>query len=478
MNKSNNILQHKTLSRLPQESGFYSGDCPGAAAITILSSLFSSLRGTLGRHPVSDSPSKGRAGLFPVGTPGRLIIYSLFPEKGKRPETTPGRVETTPGLRKMTHGRVKTAPGMKKMTHGRVETAPGRVEYAPGPLPARHSAISPYSLTAPYGGGRPERPEMGLIKGENNEHRISNNEYRIRKAEDGIRNLTSNDTSTSFLSPSHFGEGRGEANIKSGSILGNLVSDFLFLIIYFLFPEKGNIEHRIMNNESERKIPVRCTSPFYALSSATNIAGALHLGFQTAGTAIGETAAAPRNTLSGNRRICSCEYRALRKKVQSIETLKENIESGRRAEGILRKESYVPMAEDACLPDRQGSCNLTSNDTLTSFLSPFRRLADGWGETKYKTLSRLPQESGFNSGDCPGAAAITIFYSFYSSLRVSPNFAGTTQKSLPVINQPETSSFPWYCHPAGRYSGRGNSPHPERPLQRTIEERRYAYVLN
>jgi hypothetical protein len=181
-------------------------------------------------------------------------------------------------------------------------------------------------------------PEKGK---ENKEHRISNNEYRIRKAEDGIRNLTSNDTSTSFLSPSPFGEGRGEANNESGSISGTPVSDSLFLISYFLFPGKGkeNKEHRI-----------------------TNI-----------------------------------EYR-------------------------IRK------AED-------GIRNLTSNNTSTSFLSPFRRLADGWGEAKYKTLSRLPQESGFNSGDCPGAAAITIFYSFYSSPRVSPNFAGTTQKNLPVANQ-------------------------------------------
>jgi hypothetical protein len=47
-NRMNNILKYKTLSRLPQESGFYSGVCPGAAAITIFSILFSSPWGTLG----------------------------------------------------------------------------------------------------------------------------------------------------------------------------------------------------------------------------------------------------------------------------------------------------------------------------------------------------------------------------------------------------------------------------------------------
>jgi hypothetical protein len=67
-NRNNNILKHKTLSRLPQEGGFYSGVCPGAAAITILSSLFSSLWGTLGRKAVSHS-------LF-------LIPYSLFSSFG------------------------------------------------------------------------------------------------------------------------------------------------------------------------------------------------------------------------------------------------------------------------------------------------------------------------------------------------------------------------------------------------------------
>ena len=46
-NRNNNILNYKTPSRLPR-GGFYSGDCPGAAGITIILSFFSSLRGTLG----------------------------------------------------------------------------------------------------------------------------------------------------------------------------------------------------------------------------------------------------------------------------------------------------------------------------------------------------------------------------------------------------------------------------------------------
>jgi hypothetical protein len=49
---------------------------------------------------------------------------------------------------------------------------------------------------------------------------------------------------------------------------------------------------------------------------------------------------------------------------------------------------------------------------------------------KYKTPSRLPQEEGFYSGDCPGAAAITILTSLFSSPRVSLNFAGVRRHAL------------------------------------------------
>ena len=55
-NLINNILPYKALSRLPQEGGFNSGDCPGAAAITNNSSLFSSPWGTLGRKTEDGRP--------------------------------------------------------------------------------------------------------------------------------------------------------------------------------------------------------------------------------------------------------------------------------------------------------------------------------------------------------------------------------------------------------------------------------------
>jgi hypothetical protein len=92
------------------------------------------------------------------------------------------------------------------------------------------------------------------------------------------------------------------------------------------------------NAESGENIPVLCTSGYYWNSSATSITGALHLGFQTAVTAISETAAAPRNTLSGNRRIwnekpaaaprniCRTGNIPLWMKVQRTETLLENVE--------------------------------------------------------------------------------------------------------------------------------------------------------
>ena len=96
------------------------------------------------------------------------------------------------------------------------------------------------------------------------------------------------------------------------------------------------------NAESENNIPVLCTSGLHWNSSATKITGALHPGFQTTGTAINNTAAAPRNTLSGIQWICrtsngetaaaprnlcsSTEHRTTEKKVQRTETLNGNEE--------------------------------------------------------------------------------------------------------------------------------------------------------
>ena len=64
-----------------------------------------------------------------------------------------------------------------------------------------------------------------------------------------------------------------------------------------------NEEYRIMNVESGKNIPVLRTLGYYAISYSTKITGALHLGFQTTGTAINDTMTTPRNILSGNRRI-------------------------------------------------------------------------------------------------------------------------------------------------------------------------------
>ena len=227
----------------------------------------------------------------------------------------------------------------------------------------------------------------------------------------------------------------------------------------------GNDECRMMNDEPERNITVRCTSGFHAFSSATNIVGATHLGFQTADTAISGIAAAPRNTLSDNRRICRTAGHPSGKKVQSTETLKEN-KKYRIFNIQYSTMNQNPLAE-------------TPSDRVIRAGRNFEPSGK-----KYKTLSRLPQEGGFYSGDIPGAAAITIVQVLFSSPRVSPNFAGARcyalsgleplsaylPTNLPVKNRPETGVFPWYSHPAGRYSGQGTSSHPERQLLRTNQK--------
>jgi hypothetical protein len=294
-----------------------------------------------------------------------------------------------------------------------------------------------------------------------------------------------------------------------------LVSYFLFLIPYFLFPDKEYIEHRktftgLAANpdgaassvrvgtpeEPEtisiegRNIPVRlsadkagCISGLNHIPFATNpsvagqvITGATHLGLQTANVAfsgiaaaprnilpnirlicqtfINETAAAPRNTLSDNRRICRNEYSSSGKKVQRTETLKENNE--------------YPIRNNKCKSELKI-------------------------HSEHKATPPLPR-GGFNSGDIPGAAAITSLQVLFSSPRVSPtgnqdaefstphssqcgvpnSTSRSAQPGLPVKNRPETGVFPWYCHPESRVLGKGTSPHPERQLLRTKPERRYA----
>ena len=100
---------------------------------------------------------------------------------------------------------------------------------------------------------------------------------------------------------------------------------------------ENNNQYSKMNEETGNNIPVLRTSGYNAVTYSTNITGALHLGFQTTGTAISETAAAPRNTLSdiqwncrtfngetaaAPRNICRTAYRSSERKVQRTETLK------------------------------------------------------------------------------------------------------------------------------------------------------------
>ena len=315
-NRINNILKHKTLSRLPQESGFYSGDCPGAAAITILSSLFSSLRGTLGRRTEVGS-RKTEVGSQLVPHFLFLISYFLFPNF-------------------LNADRSKDA-----------------VRFAYDATPLDLSAC-----TAPDNVGQIKKGK------ENKEHRIS----------------------------------------LPGLLTGNV--------------------------KSGKNIPVRCTSGYHTLSGATNINGALHLGFQNADTAISGIAAAPRNTLSGNRRVCRTAISETaaaprnicrtnghpsEKKVQRTKKLKEN-----NKYRITNNEYRIRKAEN-------GIRNLTGNDIPTKFQksAPSPPL---WGGRE--GLSPHLPRGGFYSGDCSGAAAITISSILFSSSRLSPNFAGAMRYAL------------------------------------------------
>ncbi len=259
----------------------------------------------------------------------------------------------------------------------------------------------------------------------------------------------------------------------------------------------GNDECRMMNNESGRNIPVRCTSGINAFSSATNISGATHLGFQTANAAFSGIAAAPRN-------LCSSKDCHSEKKVQRTETLKENKEYRISLPGLLtgndecrmmNDESgrnilhwspygqYPILSEGVLRDNNQYSTTTTTTTTITT-------------TSKYKANPLLPR-GRFYSGDCPGAAAITIFYSLFSSSRVSPNWVAefstphstqcgvtpeeeclwqnsasrSAQPGLPVINQTlhQGSFVPLE---------KGDEIRPLVAGSEGVKERRYAYVLN
>ena len=299
----------------------------------------------------------------------------------QRPETTPGRVETAPGLGKMANGRVKTAPGLRKMANGRVETAPGlrkmthgRVETDPGPLPALHCAISSCAVTAQWHRvGTPDKPEMVLIKGRNSQYPIfskgskglqwrvlaDNIQYKTLNADrshDAVRFQHPTTTADSDLTACEtpVNVKRAGRDIESGSwdpdsyreedgsFSGTPVSHFLFLISYFLFfwVKRGNEKYRIFN----------------------------------------------------------IQYSILKK--GNNEHPIRNIESG----------GWETEPETCNL--KLETWNLEPSHTMTSSHSM---------TAKYKAAPLLPR-GRFYSGDCPGAAAITILSNLFSSPRVSPTW--------------------------------------------------------
>ena len=100
-----------------------------------------------------------------------------------------------------------------------------------------------------------------------------------------------------------------------------------------------NEEYRIANKGSGKNIPVLRTLGYYAVSYSTNFTGALHLGFQTAGTAIKEPAAAPRN-------ICRTADYSSERKVHRTETLNGNVEYKIRKSEVVPKASLREKTED------------------------------------------------------------------------------------------------------------------------------------
>ena len=362
-----NILPHKALSPLPREGGFNFGDCPGAAAITIILSFFSSLRGTLGFAGAESREQRAES-------------------MGQRAWGEELRAES----------RVQRAWGEEQGEKSEERRAESRAQTGPAvPIAIGSNCGLHFVWTAGAANAGKE-----------------NKKYRI-------------------------------------SLPGLLT---------------GKDECRMMNDEPERNITVRCTSGFHAFSSATNIVGATHLGFQTADTAISGIAAVPRN-------ICRTAGHPSGKKVQSTETLKEN-KKYRIFNIQYSTKNQNPLAE-------------TPSDRVIRAGRNFEPSGK-----KYKTLSRLPQEGGFYSGDSSGAAAITNLQFLFSSPRVSPtgnqdaefstphssqcgvpnSTSRSACKGLPVKNRPETGVFPWYSHPESASWRRGTSSHLERQLLRTNQK--------
>jgi hypothetical protein len=200
-----------------------------------------------------------------------------------------------------------------------------------------------------------------------------------------------------------------------------------------------------------------------------------------------------------------------------------NVESGRKISGhvILIPEGLHVYREMDNLENStpNGVVHFNSSWYFYKHLMPLASGKPGTTATmtttttttsKYKDAPLLPR-GRFYSGDCPGAAAITIILSLFSSPRVSPNFAGTNrlaqQCNLPVINQQalHRSSFvPLFKGDEIRFSESGgkwdesrfigtggiddktpnprvqevSTTSPKIRMKGFLKERRYAYVLN
>jgi hypothetical protein len=174
----------------------------------------------------------------------------------------------------------------------------------------------------------------------------------------------------------------------------------------------------------------------------------------------------------------------------------KKLEDGRRKyeAGSTKSEAKTRNLEHETWNLQPATCNLQPVTT----------------NSKYKANPFLPQ-GRFYSGDCPGAAAITIILSLFSSPRVSPNFAGANRLArqciLPVANQQAShqgSIVPLFKGDEIRFSESGGKWDESRfigtggiddktlnprvqevsstsPIIRTKgfkSERRYAYVLN
>ncbi len=276
---------------------------------------------------------------------------------------------------------------------------------------------------------------------ENIEYRISNNESGSGKREAG-----------SWKSE----DGRPKTEAGSQGQSGPAVCN---RGLYFVCPAvaahtgKENEEYRMMNIESKRNIPVRCTFGFNRISSATKVIGALHLRFPTSSTAISERAAAPRN-------LCSFGYHPSEIKVhrteilnvvssnpKGLDILPRGVKPGAGFDfnAVRNNERLIINNQYKIINIQKGWNNPAGDNTAGNDIPPpspsgevslppplwggREGLPPLWGGRE-GLPPRLPRGGFF--GDSPGAAAITSNV-LYSSPRAS--LTRSACKVLPVINR-------------------------------------------